>query len=376
MAFLADIQKRNTDVESEPVEERRIGDIRVKDYKKINQLSPEERSNVLKLSSDYENFNKARDSNMIFKLAMKPTFTTTYSRFETYFKKEEKQTASEWTKNQILMRFLFMINIERKDSIINLKAIENFCKIYQAAEKKETDEDMLHIAYTILSQSTKDGIVTKKQFEEKLSLTLVEENEFIGKEQYKNPIIFFMHHFIKAIPEKFDDEKHFIQIFQLVYHQIIQTNGGIPCYNPDAICMFQQIDVDRSWKISKDEFINYYTSNNPILKKNKELAELMFIIIDTDNSGEVEINEFTVFAKEYQSNDGSTLYGLLKCIFYMMDKDHSNTLEDSELRPILMRFFKTDNEKDYDNFVKEIDRNHDGVVTFWEFLRMFEVEYQ
>ena len=82
-----------------------------------------------------------------------------------------------------------------------------------------------------------------------------------------------------------------------------------------------------------------------------------------------------VFVKEYQNHNINTMIGLLKCIFYMIDRDHSGELDDDELRPVLQRYFKTNDEKEYDTFMNQLDKNRDGKVTFWEFIRIFEVQY-
>lgn len=322
---------------------------------------------------------------MVRKIKVQGKPTISFSQFSEYFKYQERK---KWAENDVVLRFIFFMIADRENAYAGVTVFTDFCLEYCKAESKDTLDDILTICYNLWRITKPDP---EPGEEEKYSDNNDENKEpkiypITGKRLIKRKerldmgntrFNFENDSYVKLlkkiqnnVPETFANADEFVQF---ITKQLNSDKSG-KTYNPDVIEMFRAIDVDGSWKITYDEFYWFYKRNNKILENNDEIIRLMFFIIDSDGSNEIELDEFSVFAKAYQCHDINTEAGLLKCIFYMIDSDHSGTLDYKEVKSVMTRFYKTTDE-DFNKFMKKIDKNNDGDISFLEFLRIFNVQY-
>ena len=302
---------------------------------------------------------KAKDMVNKIKVQGKPTIS--FSQFSEYFKYQERK---KWAENDVVLRFIFFMIADRENAYAGVTVFTDFCLEYCKAESKDTLDDILTICYNLWA---KTGSVTKdKLMERKEQLDMGNTLFNYEDDSFKK----LLKHIEDNSPNTFANAEEFVQFIS----KQLNSDSSNKTYNPDVIEMFRAIDYDGSWKITYDEFYWFYKKNNKILENNDEIIRLMFFIIDSDGSNEIELDEFSIFAKAYQCHDINTEAGLLKCIFYMMDSDHSGSLDYKEVKSVMTRFYKTTDE-DFNKFMQKIDKNNDGDISFLEFLRIFNVQY-
>jgi len=139
----------------------------------------------------------------------------------------------------------------------------------------------------------------------------------------------------------------------------------------DAFKLFSIIDVNSNGKITKMELKTGLA--NLLEKKDYELENLIdeiFSIIDGDNNGYIEYEEFVrgCICKEKFINED-----IIKFSFIFFDKDQNGEITVEEIKEILIKNFNKD-VKSYEdsikNIINEVDLNKDGKISYDEFKNM------
>ena len=142
----------------------------------------------------------------------------------------------------------------------------------------------------------------------------------------------------------------------------------------DAIKLFNNIDENGDGKISKEELFNglqsYLASEGDKLKQD---VELIFRHLDTDHNGYIEYEEFIRAAvdKEYFLNGD-----FIKFAFNYFDRDGNGNITLEEVKNLFYQNEKNKtNVKAQEQLQKcfdENDINHDGSLSFDEFVKMMK----
>ena len=142
----------------------------------------------------------------------------------------------------------------------------------------------------------------------------------------------------------------------------------------DAIKLFNKIDENGDGKISKEELFNglqsYLASEGDKLKQD---VELIFRHLDTDHNGYIEYEEFIRAAvdKEYFLNGD-----FIKFAFNYFDRDGNGNITLEEVKNLFYQNEKNKtNVKAQEQLQKcfdENDINHDGSLSFEEFVKMMK----
>ncbi len=142
----------------------------------------------------------------------------------------------------------------------------------------------------------------------------------------------------------------------------------------EAIKLFNQIDENGDGRITKEELYNglqhYLDKKGDELK---EEVELIFSHIDADHNGFIEYEEFIRAAidKNYFLSDN-----FIKFAFSYFDRDGSGNITMEEVRNLFYLNEKNkksaEAEKQLKSSFDEIDINHDGSLSFEEFVQMMK----
>jgi len=142
----------------------------------------------------------------------------------------------------------------------------------------------------------------------------------------------------------------------------------------EAIKLFNQIDENGDGRITKEELYNGL--QHYIDKKGDELkeeVELIFSHIDADHNGFIEYEEFIRAAidKNYFLSDN-----FIKFAFSYFDRDGSGNITMEEVRNLFYLNEKNKKSAEAEKQLKmsfdEIDINHDGSLSFEEFVQMMK----
>ena len=142
----------------------------------------------------------------------------------------------------------------------------------------------------------------------------------------------------------------------------------------EAIKLFNQIDENGDGRITKEELYNglqHYLDKKGDELKNE--VELIFSHIDADHNGFIEYEEFIRAAidKNYFLSDN-----FIKFAFSYFDRDGSGNITMEEVRNLFYLNEKnkksTEAEKQLKSSFDEIDINHDGSLSFEEFVQMMK----
>ena len=142
----------------------------------------------------------------------------------------------------------------------------------------------------------------------------------------------------------------------------------------EAIKLFNQIDENGDGRITKEELYNglqHYLDKKGDELKNE--VELIFSHIDADHNGFIEYEEFIRAAidKNYFLSDN-----FIKFAFSYFDRDGSGNITMEEVRNLFYLNEKNkksaEAEKQLKNSFDEIDINHDGSLSFEEFVQMMK----
>ena len=142
----------------------------------------------------------------------------------------------------------------------------------------------------------------------------------------------------------------------------------------DAIKLFNQIDQNGDGRITKEELYNglqqYLDKTGDELKRE---VELIFSHIDADHNGFIEYEEFIRAAidKNYFLSNN-----FIKFAFSYFDRDGSGNITMEEVKNLFYLNEKNkksaEAERQLKNSFDEIDINHDGSLSFEEFVQMMK----
>ena len=132
---------------------------------------------------------------------------------------------------------------------------------------------------------------------------------------------------------------------------------------------FKALDTNNDGKLSKKELLEGYKKIYPHLSEAEVAAEVdkLFLQADQDGSGEIDYSEWSVAAiNKYSILQEEKLKGA----FALFDKDQNGSISAQEIKQVLGVGKKFGNESIFDEIIKEVDINGDGVITFEEFKIM------
>lgn len=131
---------------------------------------------------------------------------------------------------------------------------------------------------------------------------------------------------------------------------------------------FIKMDADGNGVLSKEELVEGVESV-PECAIRPEDWDVIFKLMDTDNSGSIDYTEFIASCMQ------SYLYlneSNLQNAFQFFDKDGNGTITMSELKETLGKDNPMLTEADLNEIIKEVDSNDDGEIDYKEFLRMMK----
>ena len=132
--------------------------------------------------------------------------------------------------------------------------------------------------------------------------------------------------------------------------------------------VFKALDQNGDGKLSKEEIKLGYRQHYSFDVMDKEI-DLLFMAVDTDESGYIEYTEFLIAAANHQTLLGAEQ---LTSAFRMFDRDGSGFIDTNEIKQL----FEVSNAKVNENFVeaifKQVDLNGDGRISFEEFTKLMQ----
>lgn len=130
--------------------------------------------------------------------------------------------------------------------------------------------------------------------------------------------------------------------------------------------IFVAIDENADGKLSREELIKGYSLIEPAAKDVEAKVDEMMKNLDSDHSGAIDYSEFIVGLMDKKKLLSESN---LKQAFDLFDKDKSGTLTRDEIKSIL-GVGKNMSEKVWEEVIKEVDKNNDGLICFEEFKIM------
>jgi Ca2+-binding EF-hand superfamily protein len=126
--------------------------------------------------------------------------------------------------------------------------------------------------------------------------------------------------------------------------------------------------LDHSGRISKVELKKVLHALN--IKANDSEVQQLLTQMDTDNSGEIDFNEFknvmgASFFKKHSKKE-------IESAFRKFDSDGNGYITSAELNHILSRMGRHLSRNDIDAMVKSLDSSGDGKISFDEFCKLFD----
>ena len=201
------------------------------------------------------------------------------------------------------------------------------------------------------------------------------EKRYSAKEALEHP--WFSKYGGRALYSNFDEEeiKPFIdnlinysfnsKIQQLVIaflvHNLPNTDSSIL-----ILKLFRYFNKSGNCKLSKEELINGLYTYKPKEEVDK-IIDHLFLLLDGDNDGFVEYEEFLRACIKRKQILTSTY---LKYAFKFIDKDRSGTLN---VQKIINAFVTTPNkliEAVFSNTLNSVDKDGDGIINFEEFQEL------
>ncbi|UJR32063.1 hypothetical protein I4U23_019531 [Adineta vaga] len=131
---------------------------------------------------------------------------------------------------------------------------------------------------------------------------------------------------------------------------------------------FDIFDKDGSGKISQKELGNIFKALN--IKVNDNQLKELITQMDSDQSGEIELDEFCyvmgeTFFKKHSEEE-------LRIAFEQFDQDGSGYIQADELESIMHKMGRHLNRSQIDGIVKSLDTSGDGKISFEEFVQLFQ----
>lgn len=129
--------------------------------------------------------------------------------------------------------------------------------------------------------------------------------------------------------------------------------------------LFSQFDVDGDGRLTQEELIKCLSQ---IMSEDKAKSEVdkIFVVLDRDKSGEIELSEFiraSIDPKILMTDDN------LIRVWNVFDKDRSGKISTVEIVQVIAKDLKVD-EKLCQDLMKGVDINGDGELSISEFKKM------
>jgi calcium-dependent protein kinase len=132
--------------------------------------------------------------------------------------------------------------------------------------------------------------------------------------------------------------------------------------------IFTAFDTDKDGQISMKELKQGLLELNSFHSCEQDIENL-FKSIDVDNNFRIDYTEFlaaTISEKTYLQKDR------LFEAFCMLDKDNNGHITKEELMEVLRT--EKNQEKEIENYIKQADKNGDGIIDYIEFLQLMGYE--
>ena len=124
---------------------------------------------------------------------------------------------------------------------------------------------------------------------------------------------------------------------------------------------FEQFDANHDGRLSKEEVVAGFKSMN--IPNYKEEAARIFEMVDADQNGYLEFSEWCTATMDKRA---MLTKERLRQAFDIFDADGSGQISMSEVKALLDHAGKHD-QKLFDDMIKEMDIDGDGVIDFKEF---------
>lgn len=116
---------------------------------------------------------------------------------------------------------------------------------------------------------------------------------------------------------------------------------------------YAQLDANQDGKIEMDEFLNF------VLTRERERFAKKFQAADSNNDGSVEFEEFVAAVEPN--------FHILKR-FHELDRDQNGLLSIEEALNVADRLVLPLNSTQIETIFRDVDRDRDGHLTYYEFL--------
>ena len=125
--------------------------------------------------------------------------------------------------------------------------------------------------------------------------------------------------------------------------------------------------VDRSGQLSKKELKNVLKALH--IKVNDKELQALLNQMDTNGNGKIDYNEFkAVMAKNFFGRHNEKD---LEAAFNKYDSDGNGFLTVDELRNAMANIGRRMSENEIKSMIESLDSNHDGKISFDEFIKLF-----
>lgn len=132
--------------------------------------------------------------------------------------------------------------------------------------------------------------------------------------------------------------------------------------------VFVAMDKNADGKLSREELIKGYSHIEPAAIDVEKKVDEMMKNLDIDRSGFIDYSEFIVALMDKKKMISKEN---LKQAFDLFDKDSNGTLTTEEIKSIL-GVGKNMSEKVWEDVIREVDINKDGLISFEEFEAMMD----
>lgn len=131
---------------------------------------------------------------------------------------------------------------------------------------------------------------------------------------------------------------------------------------------FDSIDTDHSGELDLNELIKFMDLNG----FQSEFANVAVKIFDIDGNGQISFDEFVNFAKALARLEVEPDL-LHKMLFEVLDKDKSGDLDSEEIHSFFNCFSSEPiTDEDVNNIIENLDEDGDGKLSYTELMKAFQ----